>query len=1356
MVATADDGDGGHFRIEGEAQGADVAAATAAAAVPCAADGDAVANTVANSVAPAKGTIACCWCGRRVRLHYAFVMVAVVFGVVFVAGGVRSTPALLTVPFETEYGWGRSEISGAMAINVLLYGVVGPFAVAIIEAVGVRRTVAEHYLRDDIPCRAAGCSRCASLLDGVSSAVARATTTSTDKKNVSGVPSLPAVESAAVLAARAAAATVLSPEPAGGTYLIVDAGVASRQIDVLERGGGVLDDVVVLQTASDGVRTASARTYARLMTLVTDASRRYVPFANEHARETYTGQAAGESGPAWARRKMVTAAAWLAGHFHDLDAPLRTVLLTEDDELAAAAGAAGVTAMTPAAYLDERAAAAAAAGDGTAGDTIMGLRDMLAAAPVDGGSEEVGPATRARSLYTEHWTPAAITTGLRARTCLQGTLRVNRDCWFEARVTVHGVNGRADAAGRALTGGDDFVSVLVLGRASMNRAFDGDAVAIQLLPRSCWRQPTVRLSVKPGATTEEDDAEEARTLGGEWAAAVAAASGPDAVPATMDDLRDAMRAIAAAKAAGGATTALVPTARVVGVLRRNWRQYAGSLEGAEEVAAAGGAGGGAAPTAAAAGGAGAQDGGAAAVPVLFVPADPRVPRIRLDTRQRGALADKRIIVAVDSWEAGARHPRGHYVRALGPIGDRRVEADVILFEHDVATRPFSPDVLACLPPANWDITPENSVGRVDLRGITIASVDPPGCKDIDDALHARWMEDGTVEVGVHIADVSYFVRAGSAIDAEAATRANTTYLVERRLDMLPGLLTETLCSLKGGVDRFAFSVTWRYRPVRGAAAAADALPAGRVLTTTSASAPGIVGDDAWELVPGSTRYFRSMIHSSAALTYAAAQALLDNAADASPVAQGIKLLASVARCLRATRRAAGALSLASSEVKFLLDSETHEPLDVSAYETRETNSMVEEFMLLANCAVAARTAEAFPRYALLRRHPVPPARNFDALLAAAAAVGVTLDTSSSRALADSLDAAAVSRSPYFNRLLRILATRCMTQATYFSSGTLTPPEYAHYGLAAPIYTHFTSPIRRYADVIVHRLLAAALELEPLPHAYEERAGMRALCDNMNRRHLMSQMAGRASSSLHTNLFFKGRVVVEQGLVMRLKANGAVVLIPRFGLEGVLVLGVEPSPAGGGSSGGSGSGRAPRLRLTTGARSANAFEAWAEGTATATRVLAFDNGAQELHDAADPALGLRIFDEVRVAVFVTEAGRGMKELQLRLIDPPFAPGFAAAAAATRDLVVEDKTAGRTMSRNNVVAGARLGGLVAAAAADGGDDDADAVVDTAAAAGGAGAGAAAGAAPEVAGVKRGRGEATPHAAAAGGGGKAKKAR
>lgn len=153
--------------------------------------------------------------------------------------------------------------------------------------------------------------------------------------------------------------------------------------------------------------------------------------------------------------------------------------------------------------------------------------------------------------------------------------------------------------------------------------------------------------------------------------------------------------------------------------------------------------------------------------------------------------------------------------------------------------------------------------------------------------------------------------------------------------------------------------------------------------------------------------------------------------------------------------------LASPEIRFQVDSETHDPIDVEAKKIRDTNSMVEEFMLLANISVAKKILEDFPECAMLRRHPEPPQANFDPLIKAGRHQGFEIDTSCGKELAKSLESAHKEDNPYFNTMLKILATRCMMQAVYFTSGMVQEEEFFHYGLACPIYTHFTSPIRRY-------------------------------------------------------------------------------------------------------------------------------------------------------------------------------------------------------------------------------------------------------------------------------------------------------
>lgn len=460
------------------------------------------------------------------------------------------------------------------------------------------------------------------------------------------------------------------------------------------------------------------------------------------------------------------------------------------------------------------------------------------------------------------------------------------------------------------------------------------------------------------------------------------------------------------------------------------------------------------------------------------------------------------------------------MRSLGPLGDKETENEVLLIEHDVPHSNFSEEVLSFLPKMPWIISEEDYAARVDLRGIAICSVDPPGCTDIDDALHSRILPNGNIEIGVHIADVSHFIRPGNAMDKEAASRATTVYLVDKRIDMVPELLSSNLCSLRSNVERFAFSCIWEL-------------------------------DEDANIV--STKFHKSVIESKASLTYEQAQLLIDDPNKEDDITLSLRRLNCLAKKLKEKRMKNGALVLASPEIRFQVDSETHDPIEVEVKKLRETNSMVEEFMLLANCSVAEKIFKEFPECAMLRRHPEPPQNNFDPLIKAVQYQGFEIDTSNGKNLADSLDRIVKDDNPYFNTMLRILATRCMMQAVYFISGTLTIPEFFHYGLAAPIYTHFTSPIRRYADIIVHRLLAGCIGADSIHPSLLDKTSNTLLCNNLNYRNRMAQYAGRASVALNTHLFFRNKTEEVEGYVLFVRKNALQVLVPKYGLEGTLYL-----------------------------------------------------------------------------------------------------------------------------------------------------------------------------------------------------------
>uniref|UniRef100_A0A2K6GLU0 Exosome complex exonuclease RRP44 n=1 Tax=Propithecus coquereli TaxID=379532 RepID=A0A2K6GLU0_PROCO len=564
--------------------------------------------------------------------------------------------------------------------------------------------------------------------------------------------------------------------------------------------------------------------------------------------------------------------------------------------------------------------------------------------------------------------------------------------------------------------------IIIQGLKHLNRAVHEDIVAVELFPKSQWVAPSSVVLHDEGLN--EDDVEK-------------------------EEEREQMLKTAVSE------KMLKPTGRVVGIIKRNWRPYCGMLS---------------------------KSGIKESRRHLFTPADKRIPRIRIETRQASTLEGRRIIVAIDGWPRNSRYPNGHFVKNLGDVGEKETETEVLLLEHDVPHQPFSQAVLSFLPKMPWSITEKDMKNREDLRHLCVCSVDPPGCTDIDDALHCRELENGNLEVGVHIADVSHFIRPGNALDQESARRGTTVYLCEKRIDMVPELLSSNLCSLRSNVDRLAFSCIWEMN--RNA-----------------------------EILK--TRFTKSVINSKA-------------------------------------------LTLSSPEVRFHMDSETHDPIDLQTKELRETNSMVEEFMLLANISVAKRIHEEFSEHALLRKHPAPPPSNYEILVKAAKSKNLEIKTDTAKSLADSLDRAESPAFPYLNTLLRILTTRCMMQAVYFCSGM--DNDFHHYGLASPIYTHFTSPIRRYADIIVHRLLAVAIGADCTYPELTDKHKLADICKNLNFRHKMAQYAQRASVAFHTQLFFKSKgIVSEEAYILFVRKNAIVVLIPKYGLEGTVFFEEKDKP-----------------------------------------------------------------------------------------------------------------------------------------------------------------------------------------------------
>jgi exosome complex exonuclease DIS3/RRP44 len=428
-------------------------------------------------------------------------------------------------------------------------------------------------------------------------------------------------------------------------YLVVDANVALHQMDLLEHAA--VADVVVPSTVLAEVKARSAAAHARLRALAAAPARRFFVFANEHCRETYVGAAApGESANDRNDRAIRTAAAWYTARLAGRGAPVEVVLLSDDAASRRAAAAEGVRALSCAEYAAARAAEAPELADVVAAARSAEAAAAAPAAAAAGGARDA----KRRRVYAEHLSAAELAAGIRAGRLHQGALRVSRFNSAEGFVGAEGA-------------GED---ILIRGRPALNRATDGDVVAVELLPEAEWAAPAAAMPGSGGAVegeaAGEGEGEEEGTAEGARVAQVDPAEHYDA---------DAL-------GSGGPSAGKRPTGRVVGVIRRAWRPrgYCGSLAPPRA---------GAPPPA---------DG--ALVSTLFIPVERRLPAVRMATRQAATLADKRIVVAIDAWEASATHPVGHYVRTLGPIGDRDVETEVrvgdlytakIMMNNDAATQP---------------------------------------------------------------------------------------------------------------------------------------------------------------------------------------------------------------------------------------------------------------------------------------------------------------------------------------------------------------------------------------------------------------------------------------------------------------------------------------------------------------------------------------------------------------------------------------------------------------------------------------------------------------------------------------------
>ncbi|KAJ1039276.1 hypothetical protein NDA10_005142 [Ustilago hordei] len=520
--------------------------------------------------------------------------------------------------------------------------------------------------------------------------------------------------------------------------------------------------------------------------------------------------------------------------------------------------------------------------------------------------------------------------------------------------------------------------------------------------------------------------------------------------------------------------------------------------------------------------------------IWFRPTDKRVPLIAIPADQapedfwaeegQESFNSRLFVACIKRWPITSLHPFGALVEEIGVIGNVEAETQALLKDTlSSATEVFSEGALKCLPPMPWKIPEREYETRRDFRSLRVFTIDPETAKDLDDAVHVVRLGNGQYEVGVHITDVSHFVKLGSSLDREARKRGTSVYLVQRVIPMLPPTLSEELCSLVPGVERLTFSAVF----------------------TMNKDAQVI---KSW--------FGKSVIRSCAQLAYADAQKVIEGGElpkdkikehKSNEIADDILILHKLAQKMRARRFETGALRIDNVKLSFRLD-ENGLPTDASIYSSYDAHRLIEEFMLQANMAVAQQIAAGLPDLALLRRHEKPLDRRLEGFLSRAKSMGYEIDISSGGALHRSLREI---KDDNARQALQALVTNAMMKAKYFCTGMVDIAKYHHYALNVPLYTHFTSPSRRYADLMVHRQLEAVLaDQDKFPF---DRETMAKIAQQCNVKKDAAKLAQEQSAHLFLcllihDLTLRYGPVVRPATVMGVLDAAFDVIVPEFGIE----------------------------------------------------------------------------------------------------------------------------------------------------------------------------------------------------------------
>ncbi len=497
-----------------------------------------------------------------------------------------------------------------------------------------------------------------------------------------------------------------------------------------------------------------------------------------------------------------------------------------------------------------------------------------------------------------------------------------------------------------------------------------------------------------------------------------------------------------------------------------------------------------------------------------MPVDLFIPLSKL----MGATDGQKVIARITEWKDDAKNPNGEILRVIGDAGEHETEIHSILEEYGLPYD-FDEDVIAESEAIPTEIPQAEIDKRRDMRDVLTFTIDPETAKDFDDALSYETTEDGCVLLGVHIADVSHYLRPETSLDKEAYTRGTSVYLVDRCVPMLPERLSNGLCSLRPNEDKLCFSAIFKLNEN------------GHVI-------------EEW--------FGRTVINSNMRYSYEEAQTIIESdgeirndiKSEKTDLRDAIIALNRMAKQMRKERMNQGSISFDKQEVKFKLD-EHNKPTDIIFKTSKEAHKLIEEYMLLANRRVAAFiNAKKYPM--INRGHDKPNEEKLENLKEFIKQFGYVINTDTPADTTRTLNKLLIDvKGTSEATMIESLVVRTMQKANY------TTENVGHYGLGFKDYTHFTSPIRRYPDVMVHRLLGRYLsEIKSIPKVEK----LEAKCQYLSQREKLAQKAERDSTKYMQCIYMNERVgKVYTGIITSVAEYGVFVEIEENKCEGLVRL-----------------------------------------------------------------------------------------------------------------------------------------------------------------------------------------------------------